>query len=73
MEAGGCTEAAEENRAPEAFYIEEAQATLSHVIELGIPELAERWLGTNPGSQVTVPEIPQSKRKTDILGKNVFF
>lgn len=68
MEAGGCTEQPEENRVPEAFYIEEAQATLSHIIELGLPELAERCLTTNPGSQVTVPEIPQNKRKTDILG-----
>lgn len=68
MEAGGCTESAEENRPPEAFYIEEVQATLSHIIELGIPELAERWLSINPGSQTTVPEIPHSKRKTDLLG-----
>lgn len=67
MEAGGCTEPPEEHRPPEAFYIEEAQATLSHIIELGLPQLAERWLSTNPGSQITVPEIPQTKRKTDIL------
>lgn len=68
MEAGGCTEPAEDNRAPEAFYIEEAQATLSHIIELGLPELAERFLSTNQSTQVTVPEIPQNKRKADILG-----
>lgn len=68
MEAGGCTEPPEKNRPPEAFYIEEAQATLSHVIELGLPELAERWLSANPGAQTTVPEVPQSKRRADILG-----
>lgn len=68
MEAGGCTEPPEESRPPEAFYIEEAQATLSHIIELGIPQLAERWLSSNPGSQIAVPELPQTKRKSDILG-----
>lgn len=66
MEAGGCTEPAEDNMGPDAFYVEEAQATLAHIQELGIPELADRWLATNPGPQVTIPETC-NKRKSDFL------
>lgn len=56
MEAGGCTEPAEENMGPDAFYVEEAQATLAHIQELGLPELAQRLISSNPGPQVTIPE-----------------
>ncbi|EEZ98662.1 protein inturned [Tribolium castaneum] len=66
MEAGGCTEPAEDNMGPDAFYVEEAQATLAHIQELGIPELADRWISTNPGPQVTIPETC-TKRKSDFL------
>lgn len=72
MEAGGCTEPPEENMGPDAFYVEEAQATLSHLQEIGLPELADHWMSTNPGSQVVVPDIPLSKRKVDFLGKTIF-
>lgn len=71
MEAGGCTEPAEENMGPDAFYVEEAQATLSFLQDLGIPELVEQWFAANPGSQTVVPEVPQAKRKGDFLGKLV--
>ncbi|XP_044761022.1 protein inturned isoform X2 [Coccinella septempunctata] len=67
MEAGGCTEAPEENAAPEPFYVEEVQATLSHIQELGIPELADRFLNMNPGPQVTLPMAPSNKKKLDVL------
>ncbi|KAI4458438.1 protein inturned [Holotrichia oblita] len=67
MEAGGCTEPAEDKMGPDAFYVEEVQATLSHIQELGIPDLVERWLATNPGQQVTVPEAPNGKKKSDFL------
>lgn len=65
MEAGGCTEPPEENTPPDAFYVEEVQATLSHIQELGIPELADRWLAIN--SEVALPEVSLSKRKGDFL------
>ncbi|XP_045482988.1 protein inturned [Harmonia axyridis] len=68
MEAGGCTEAPEENAAPEPFYVEEVQATLSHIQELGIPELADRFLNMNPGTQVTLPMAPTTNKKIlDVL------
>ena len=67
MEAGGCTEPAENNMGPDAFYVEEVQATLSHLQEMGISELAERWIQTNAGSQVTVPEVPPVKKKAEFL------
>lgn len=68
MEAGGCTEPAEDNLPPDAFYVEEAQATLAHLKELGISELAERWTCSNPGTQVTVPQAPTNvKKKTDFF------
>lgn len=66
MEAGGCTEPAEDNMGPDAFYVEEVQATLAHIQELGIPELADRWIGSNPGAQITIPESC-NKRKVDSL------
>lgn len=67
MEAGGSTEAPEENAAPEPFYVEEVQATLSHIQELGIPELADRFVSMNPGPQVTLPMAPCNKKKVDVL------
>lgn len=72
MEAGGCTEPAEDNIGPDAFYVEETQATLAHLQELGIPELAERYLFTNPGPQLTIPEMNQLKKKSDLLSSIKF-
>ena len=66
MEAGGCTEPGEENMGPDAFYVEEVQATLAHIQELGISDLADRWIASNPGPQVTIPETC-NKRKSDFL------
>ncbi|KAK5650403.1 hypothetical protein RI129_001432 [Pyrocoelia pectoralis] len=71
MEAGGCTESAEDNMAPDAFYVEEVQATLAHLQDIGISNLASRWITENFGSQVIVPEFP-IKRKTDFLS-NISF
>lgn len=70
MEAGGCTEPAEDKMGPDAFYVEEVQATLSHIQELGIPDLVERWLATHPGQQVTIPEPPNGKKKSDFLSNS---
>lgn len=74
MEAGGCTEPAEDNMGPDAFYVEEAQATLAHLQDIGISNLADHWIANNPGLglQVAIPEIP-IKRKTDFLGKYKYF
>lgn len=72
MEAGGCTEPPEDNLGPDAFYVEEVQATLAHLQELGISELAERYLQTNPGSQIVAPEVNVQKKKTDLLGTLTF-
>lgn len=65
MEAGGCTEPPEENTPPDAFYVEEAEATLSHIQELGIPELADRCLSIS--QQSVISEIPTTKRKPNLL------
>lgn len=72
MEAGGCTEPPEENLGPDAFYVEEVQATLAHLQELGISKLAERWLHTNPGTQVSMPELTNQKKKLEFLGNMTF-
>lgn len=72
MEAGGCTESAEENMGPDAFYVEEVQATLAHLQELGISGLADHWIGTNPGNQIVSPEFNIQKRKSDFLGGFLF-
>ncbi|XP_023311186.1 protein inturned [Anoplophora glabripennis] len=70
MEAGGCTEPSEDNMGPDAFYVEEAQATLAHIQELGLSELADRFLSMNPGSQISVP-IPQgNKKRGDFINLN---
>ncbi|CAH0559223.1 unnamed protein product [Brassicogethes aeneus] len=68
MEAGGCTEPPEENMGPDAFYVEEAQATLAHIQELGLPELADRLLSLNPGFQVASPVPLSNKRKNEFIG-----
>ncbi|XP_012253761.2 protein inturned isoform X1 [Athalia rosae] len=47
LESGGCTAELEENARPDVFYVEEAQETLKHVQKIGIPTLAEKWLGAN--------------------------
>lgn len=73
MEAGGCTEPAEENMGPDAFYVEEVQATLAHLQELGISDLADHWISTNPGNQIVSPEFNIQKRKSDFLGCFVLF
>ncbi|KAJ8939447.1 hypothetical protein NQ318_023073 [Aromia moschata] len=70
MEAGGCTETPEENMGPDAFYVEEAQATLAHLQELGLSELSERFLGMNPGPQIVAPIPPHNKRKSDFINLN---
>lgn len=62
MEAGGCTEPPEDNMGPDAFYVEEAQATLAHIQELGLSELADRFLSMNPGPQISIP-VPQGGKK----------
>lgn len=70
MEAGGCTEPPEDNMGPDAFYVEEAQATLAHIQELGLSELADRFLSMNPGPQISVP-IPQGgKKRGDFINLN---
>ncbi|XP_060525407.1 protein inturned isoform X2 [Cylas formicarius] len=68
MEAGGCTESAEPNMGPDAFYVEEAQATLAHVQELGVGELADRSVANNSGFGIVTPTPPASKKKTDFMG-----
>lgn len=71
METGGCTEAPEENLGPDAFYVEEAQATLAHIQELGLSEYADRFLSMNSGSHVVVHPQPQSsKRKSEFINLN---
>lgn len=69
MEAGGCTEPPEDGISPDAFYVEEVQATLAHLKELGIPDLAERYMSTNPGPQIAVPQKITLKKKSDLLSK----
>lgn len=70
MEAGGCTEPAEDNMGPDAFYVEEAQATLAHIQELGLSELAERILSMDSSSQVIMPMPQTNKRKSDFINLN---
>ncbi|XP_066263056.1 protein inturned [Euwallacea similis] len=70
MEAGGATEPPEENMGPDAFYVEEVQATLAHVQELGLSIVAERMLIANGGFMVATPMPPLSKKKTDFMGFN---
>ncbi|CAG9860502.1 unnamed protein product [Phyllotreta striolata] len=67
MEAGGCTEPAEGNMGPDAFYVEEAQATLAHFQELGLSELAERLLTLEPHPQIIKPFPQYNKRRSDLL------
>ncbi|KAF5301487.1 hypothetical protein FQR65_LT08790 [Abscondita terminalis] len=71
MEAGGCTEDPEDHMGPDPFYVEEVQATLAHLQDIGISNLASRWISNNYGSQVTIPEIP-IRRKMDFLS-NISF
>ncbi|XP_030767926.1 protein inturned [Sitophilus oryzae] len=68
MEAGGCTEPPEENMGPDAFYVEEAQATLAHVQELGLSVVAQRCLLANGGYEVAAPTPSPNKRKNDFIG-----
>lgn len=67
MEAAGCTEPPEENLGPDAFYVEEAQATLAHIQELGLSELSERILSLEPHPQIVRPLSRNNKRKNDLL------
>lgn len=67
MEAGGCTEPAEDNMGPDAFYVEEAQATLAHIQELGLGELADRLLAMSPGTQTVLPVPVTNKKKSDLM------
>ncbi|CAG9826275.1 unnamed protein product [Diabrotica balteata] len=67
MEAGGCTEPSEENMGPDAFYVEEAQATLAHIQELGLGELAERLLSLDPNPQIAQPLPQNNRRKSDFM------
>ncbi|CAH1108747.1 unnamed protein product [Psylliodes chrysocephalus] len=67
MEAAGCTEPPEENLGPDAFYVEEAQATLAHIQELGLSELSERILSLEPHPQIVRPLSRNNKRKSDLL------
>ncbi|XP_019754086.1 protein inturned isoform X1 [Dendroctonus ponderosae] len=68
MEAGGATEPSEENMGPDAFYVEEAQATLAHVQALGLGVVAERFLAANGGFQLAAPLPPVNKKKSDFIG-----
>lgn len=70
MEVGGCTEPPEENSGPDAFYVEEAQATLAHIQELGLSEFAERYLSVNQDPQTTLPVPMPNKRKSDFINLN---
>lgn len=70
MEAGGCTEPPEENMGPDAFYVEEAQATLAHIQELGLGELAERLLSLDPHPQIARPLPQNNKKKGDFINLN---
>ncbi|KAF7272761.1 hypothetical protein GWI33_014470 [Rhynchophorus ferrugineus] len=68
MEAGGCTEPPEDNLGPDAFYVEEAQATLAHVQELGLSVVAQRSLLANGGYEIASPAPFLNKRKSDFRG-----
>lgn len=68
MEAGGATEPPEDNMGPDAFYVEEAQATLSHIQALGLSVVADRCLMANGGFQVAPPLPLLSKKKNDFIG-----
>ncbi|KAG5874050.1 hypothetical protein JTB14_034626 [Gonioctena quinquepunctata] len=70
MEAGGCTERPEENMGPDAFYVEEVQATLAHIQELGLSELCDRLLSLNPYPQITKPVPQMGRRKSDFMNIN---
>ncbi|CAH1961039.1 unnamed protein product [Acanthoscelides obtectus] len=70
MEAGGCTEPAENNMGPDAFYVEEVQATLAHIQEVGISELANRILSTDSNEQIALPVPNVSKKKGEFININ---
>ncbi|KAL1491563.1 hypothetical protein ABEB36_012140 [Hypothenemus hampei] len=67
MEAGGATEPPEDNMGPDAFYVEEVQATLAHIQELGLNIVAERILTSNGGYAIANP-MPQINKKKDWKG-----
>lgn len=69
MEAGGATEPAENDMGPDAFYVEEVQATLAHIQELGLSIVAERVLLSNGGFQIATPLPPPNKKKNDFIGQ----
>lgn len=68
MEAGGATEPPEDDMGPDAFYVEEVQATLAHIQELGLSIVAERVLLSNGGFQIATPLPPPNKKKNDFIG-----
>lgn len=71
MEAGGCTVPAEENQGPDVFYVEEAQETLQHIQNMGIPALADKWISLNLRPQTVTPDISDNKnqKRMDFFGK----
>nr|CAI5822166.1 unnamed protein product [Callosobruchus analis] len=70
MEAGGCTEPPENNMGPDAFYVEEVQATLAHIQEVGVSELANRILSTDSNEQIALPVPNLNKKKSDFMNIN---
>ncbi|XP_022920612.1 protein inturned [Onthophagus taurus] len=69
MEAGGCTEPPEDNMGPDAFYVEEVEATLSHIQELGVQEFAERWLKKNTSSTLFGDGVSDERKSDYLFGK----
>uniref|UniRef100_A0A1B6CYB8 Protein inturned n=1 Tax=Clastoptera arizonana TaxID=38151 RepID=A0A1B6CYB8_9HEMI len=52
LESGGCTVKVEGNPGPDILYVEQAQATLQHIKEIGALAIAEKWILLNPRPQV---------------------
>ncbi|BES93946.1 inturned planar cell polarity effector homolog (Drosophila) [Nesidiocoris tenuis] len=45
LESGGCTQRITGQQGPDPHYVEEAQATLRHIIKLGTAHFLSKWLG----------------------------
>uniref|UniRef100_A0A146LFZ0 Protein inturned n=1 Tax=Lygus hesperus TaxID=30085 RepID=A0A146LFZ0_LYGHE len=71
LESGGCTHRAASHQGPDLIYVEEAQATLRHIIKLGTAHFLSKWIGERENQNEGKYSLGRSSQSLSSFGESL--
>ncbi|KAF6205849.1 hypothetical protein GE061_020023, partial [Apolygus lucorum] len=71
LESGGCTHRAASQQGPDRTYVEEAQATLRHIIKLGTAHFLSKWIGERESQNEGKYSLGRSSQSLSSFGESL--